>query len=58
MSLTELLKALNDAGIKRDDPRLGKFLHAVRYEELQQPENNPTSNESISDQLDRETFKK
>ncbi|VDK31082.1 unnamed protein product [Gongylonema pulchrum] len=56
--VTVHVQTLYDAGIRRDDPRLEEFLRAIRHEERKQSVTDPTSNEPISEKLDREMFKR
>lgn len=58
LSLSGLLKSLYETGIRRDDPRLTEFLRTIRNEERRPSTSDPSSNELISDNLDRDTFKR
>lgn len=58
LSSSGLLKLLYETGIRRDDPRLANFLHAIRHDERRHSVLDITSNEVINENLDRETFKR
>ncbi|EJW71273.1 hypothetical protein WUBG_17820, partial [Wuchereria bancrofti] len=50
---------LYETGIRRDDPRLANFLHAIRHDEQRKHSVlDMASNEVINENLDRETFKR
>ncbi|MCP9265100.1 Glutaminase kidney isoform, mitochondrial [Dirofilaria immitis] len=57
LSSSGLLKLLYETGIRRDDPRLANFLHAIRHDERKQSVSDIASTEVVNENLDRETFK-
>ncbi|VDK82465.1 unnamed protein product [Litomosoides sigmodontis] len=58
LSSCGLLKLLYETGIRRDDPRLANFLHAIRHDERRQSVSDITPTEVVNENLDRETFKR
>ncbi|VDN07422.1 unnamed protein product [Thelazia callipaeda] len=58
LSLSTLLKSLNESGIRHDDPRLADFLQAIREEDKKHFNPDSIIAAPITEHLDREMFKR